>query len=534
MPRRLAPSDWERPALRWAKGAWIRGAAADPWPVRVGGLILECRPAAGGQVGIFPEHAATWDWLDRAVREAAGSLGRPPEVLSLFAYTGGATLACARAGARVAHVDASRPAVAWARRNAELSGLSEAPVRWLVDDVRALVRRERRRGRRYDGIVLDPPTYGHGAGAWEIEEHLPDLLDDLAALVRAAAVARAAERPHPGLRRRAPGRAGPGALRHRGRGQSAGARRPVRQPAGAGCVGAVRGTRRDSPGRAGKGALTAPADEEPRCPPSSPGSPAPTNPRIRAAAGLRDRRSRDAAGLTLVDGARELARALAGGAVVVEAFVDGSRLDDAGLAAVELARVRGAVVTQVSTPALDRIAFGARSEGVVATVRIPDLALAGLALPPDALVVVLEGVEKPGNLGAVLRSADGAGADAVIAADPRTDLFNPNAIRASLGDDLRRPPRVRVERRGPDVPGRTRDRAGHRPRGRDRPCTRTSTSGVRSRSILGSEADGLTDAWSGPGVVPVRLPMLGVADSLNVSIAAAVLLYEARRQRDTP
>lgn len=182
MPRRLAPSDWERPALRWAKGAWIRGAAADPWPVRVGGLILECRPAAGGQVGIFPEHTATWDWLDRAVREAAGSLGRPPEVLSLFAYTGGATLACARAGARVAHVDASRPAVAWARRNAELSGLSEAPVRWLVDDVRALVRRERRRGRRYDGIVLDPPTYGHGAGAWEIEEHLPDLLDDLAAL----------------------------------------------------------------------------------------------------------------------------------------------------------------------------------------------------------------------------------------------------------------------------------------------------------------------------------------------------------------
>ncbi len=182
MTRRLPASDWERPALRWAKGAWVRGAAADPWPVRVGGLILECRPAAGGQVGVFPEHAATWDWLDRMVRDAAGSLGRPPEVLSLFAYTGGATLACARAGARLAHVDASRPAVAWARRNAELSGLAEAPVRWLVDDVRALVRRERRRGRRYDGIVLDPPTYGHGAGAWEIEEHLPDLLDDLAAL----------------------------------------------------------------------------------------------------------------------------------------------------------------------------------------------------------------------------------------------------------------------------------------------------------------------------------------------------------------
>jgi 23S rRNA (cytosine1962-C5)-methyltransferase len=182
MPRRLSEDAWARPALRWAKGAWIRGAAADPWPVRVGQLTLECRPAAGGQVGVFPEHAATWGWLDGAVRAAEAALARPPEVLSLFAYTGGASLACARAGARVAHVDASRPAVAWARRNAELSGLVEAPVRWLVDDVRAFVRRERRRGRRYDGIVLDPPSYGHGNGAWQIEDDLPALLEDLAAL----------------------------------------------------------------------------------------------------------------------------------------------------------------------------------------------------------------------------------------------------------------------------------------------------------------------------------------------------------------
>jgi len=181
-PRRLSAAEWDKPGLRWAKSAWVRGAAADPWAIHVGGLTLECRPAAGGQVGIFPEHAATWAWLDGAVRAAAESLGRPSEVLSLFAYTGGATLACARAGAHVAHVDASRPAVAWARRNAELSGLAEAPVRWLVDDVRSFVRRERRRGRRYDGVVLDPPTYGHGVSAWEIEAALPELLDDLAAL----------------------------------------------------------------------------------------------------------------------------------------------------------------------------------------------------------------------------------------------------------------------------------------------------------------------------------------------------------------
>ncbi len=182
MPQRLPAESWSRPALRWAKGAWIRGAAADPWQVRVGGLVLECRPASGGQLGVFPEHAATWAWLDGAVRAAAGTLGRPPEVLSLFAYTGGASLACARAGASVAHVDASKPAVAWARRNAELSGLDGAPVRWLDDDARAFVRRERRRGRRYDGVVLDPPSYGHGTGAWRIEEDLPALLEDIAAL----------------------------------------------------------------------------------------------------------------------------------------------------------------------------------------------------------------------------------------------------------------------------------------------------------------------------------------------------------------
>lgn len=176
-------ADWAKPDLRWAKGAWVRGAAAEPWQVKVAGLTLECRPAAGGQVGIFPEHAVTWPWLDRQVRATAEKLGRAPEVLSLFAYTGGASLACARAGAQVAHIDASRPAVGWARRNAELSGLAEAPVRWIVDDARAFVRRERRRGRHYDAVVLDPPTYGHGNGAWQIETDLEPLLEDIAALI---------------------------------------------------------------------------------------------------------------------------------------------------------------------------------------------------------------------------------------------------------------------------------------------------------------------------------------------------------------
>jgi 23S rRNA (cytosine1962-C5)-methyltransferase len=180
--RRLPPADWRAPDLQWARGGWVRGAALDPWTVRVGGLTLECRPAAGGQVGVFPEHASTWAWLDKAVSGATERLGRPPVVLSLFGYTGGATLACAKAGATLVHVDASKPAVAWARRNAELSGLAGAPIRWLVDDARAFVRRERRRGRHYDGLVLDPPTYGHGAGAWHIETDLEPLLADLAAI----------------------------------------------------------------------------------------------------------------------------------------------------------------------------------------------------------------------------------------------------------------------------------------------------------------------------------------------------------------
>lgn len=182
MPAILPEPEWHRAPLAYGRGGWSRGADHAPWQVRAGDLTLECRPAAGGQVGVFPEHVRTWGWLGTTVSHAAEVLGRPPEVLSLFAYTGGATLACARAGARVAHVDASRPALAWARRNADLSGLADRPIRWLVDDARAFVRRERRRGRHYDGVVLDPPTYGHGDGAWRIDTDLVPLLEDLAAL----------------------------------------------------------------------------------------------------------------------------------------------------------------------------------------------------------------------------------------------------------------------------------------------------------------------------------------------------------------
>ncbi|HEU0242589.1 MAG TPA: TrmH family RNA methyltransferase, partial [Candidatus Limnocylindrales bacterium] len=181
---------------------------------------------------------------------------------------------------------------------------------------------------------------------------------------------------------------------------------------------------------------------------------------------------------------------------------------------------------------LDRLGYGERSEGVVATVRIPDTSLAALtgALPPDPLVVVLEAVEKPGNLGAVLRSADAAGADAVILANPRTDLFNPNAIRASLGTVFAVPVaaggaaavRAWLESAGMRVLAARVEAAI--------PYTEADLRGPVAL-VLGSEADGLTEAWTGGDVTAVSLPMLGVADSLNVSVTAAVLLYEARRQR---
>jgi TrmH family RNA methyltransferase len=256
-----------------------------------------------------------------------------------------------------------------------------------------------------------------------------------------------------------------------------------------------------------------------------------SNPRVKAVAGLRDRRARDEAGLTLIDGIRELTRAIAGGAVIVEAYADQARLEEAGVEALDAARAAGAEVVECAPFVLDRLAYGDRNEGIVAVARIPDTSLDAITLPDDPLVVVVEGVEKPGNLGAVLRSADGAGADAVIAADPRTDLFNPNAIRASQGTLFALPVaagssaevRAWLSEHGVTVVAARVD--GPLP---------SSTVDLRGpvAVVLGSEATGLTDAWSGDDVMAVRLPMLGVADSLNVSITAAVLLYEARRQRD--
>jgi 23S rRNA (cytosine1962-C5)-methyltransferase len=132
-------------------------------------------------LGVFPEQAPNWAWLD--ARLAAS--GRPLKILNLFGYTGVASLVAARRGARVAHVDASRKAVSWARENADLARLSGASVRWICEDARKWVRREARRGARYDGVILDPPKYGRGPAGevWRLHQDLPDLMEGVAGLL---------------------------------------------------------------------------------------------------------------------------------------------------------------------------------------------------------------------------------------------------------------------------------------------------------------------------------------------------------------
>jgi 23S rRNA (cytosine1962-C5)-methyltransferase len=158
------------------RGQWIeQNDLPKTWSIAHDALQFELKRTDFGHVGLFPEQASNWDWFRGRV---SNTLTEPPRVLNLFAYTGGSTLAAAAAGAAVTHVDAARNVVAWARRNADLSGLAPAPIRWIAEDAMKFVRREIKRGQSYDAIVLDPPGYGHGpAGeAWMLDKHLPELL----------------------------------------------------------------------------------------------------------------------------------------------------------------------------------------------------------------------------------------------------------------------------------------------------------------------------------------------------------------------
>jgi TrmH family RNA methyltransferase len=257
-----------------------------------------------------------------------------------------------------------------------------------------------------------------------------------------------------------------------------------------------------------------------------------SNPRVKAAVRLRDRRGRDKQGRILIDGLREIARAQKAGVQFVEVFVaaESATSPQARALLVELSQ-RRVPLLEVSAGVLKKLAYGARNEGLIAVAEPPRRALADLGLPERALVAVLEGIEKPGNVGAVLRSADAAGVSAVIVADAGTDLFNPNCIRASLGTLFTLPVceastvavRQWLRKEGFTAYAARVDAAVD---------YRQVEMAPRSAIVLGSEARGLSATWSEPDVTAVKLPMLGMADSLNVSVTAAVLFYEALRRRD--
>lgn len=151
-------------------GEWEFFDLPEQWAIQYKELTFNLKPFSFKHTGLFPEQAANWDWFGNRIKKAK----RPIKVLNLFAYTGGATLAAAKAGASVTHVDASKGMVAWAKENARSSGLEEAPIRWIVDDCVKFVERELRRGSRYDGIIMDPPSYGRGPKGeiWKIEESI--------------------------------------------------------------------------------------------------------------------------------------------------------------------------------------------------------------------------------------------------------------------------------------------------------------------------------------------------------------------------
>ena len=156
-------------------GHWDKRGLPQHWTVDYGTLTFQVGPMNFKHTGLFPEQAANWDFAQERIRSA----GREINVLNLFAYTGGATIACAAAGARVCHVDAAKGMVAWAKENARLSHLTDAPIRWIVDDCAKFVEREIRRGRRYDAIIMDPPSYGRGPSGevWKLEENLYPFLE---------------------------------------------------------------------------------------------------------------------------------------------------------------------------------------------------------------------------------------------------------------------------------------------------------------------------------------------------------------------
>ena len=183
-PKRLSETQWQQAAAVFTRAATDAGwtfkkDVPKRWPIELGSLRFWIKPTSFKHTGIFPEQLGNWEWCRKAITDQTAKNKEQIRVLNLFGYTGGASLAAAQAGAEVCHVDGSKTALTWARDNAELSGLKEKPIRWILDDAQAFVKREIKRGRKYDGIIMDPPAFGHGPGGelWKIEKHFLPFLE---------------------------------------------------------------------------------------------------------------------------------------------------------------------------------------------------------------------------------------------------------------------------------------------------------------------------------------------------------------------
>lgn len=184
--KHLDEKDWKKADASFsrseASAEWsYKNGKMEKWPIEYSGLKFWIKPTAFKHTGIFPEQAANWDWMRKVMKDNEGA-----DVLNLFGYTGGASLACAQAGAKVVHVDGSKSAITWARENAELSGLVDKPIRWILEDARVFVGREVKRGNKYDAILMDPPAFGHGANKeiWKIEEDFLPLVEECIKLLK--------------------------------------------------------------------------------------------------------------------------------------------------------------------------------------------------------------------------------------------------------------------------------------------------------------------------------------------------------------
>ena len=272
------------------------------------------------------------------------------------------------------------------------------------------------------------------------------------------------------------------------------------------------------------------------------------NPKIKHLLALQEKsRLRKAEGLFVVEGVREVGRALDAGYqaetlfVCPEIFNTGEGTEHAALAALmqsETAKSaatgridKSPLVVEVPAALYEKIALRGSSEGIMAEMQVKSHRLEDLSLPENALVIVLESIEKPGNLGAVLRSADGAGADALIVCDPLADVYNPNVLRSSLGALFSVPSAVCSSEEAIAFLQKNKVQILTAQLQDSKPYYDVDMTGPTAL-IIGSEADGLTPVWRTAADRHILIPMLGKMDSLNASVSAAILLYEARRQRE--